>query len=111
MSRSGELRSDVIYFVMEHANRGELFKYICETRRFSEKLARTLFIQILEAAEYCHSLGIAHRDLKAENVLLDKNFNVKLADLGSAIDDSEPANLMYFGSDEYNPPEVLKHFD
>ena len=66
--------SKVIYFAMNNASKGELFKYICHTDRFSESLARTLFRKILEAVECCHSHGIAHRDLKAENILLTHDF-------------------------------------
>lgn len=44
-----------------------------------ETEARRVFKQILNAVSYLHRHGIVHRDLKAENLLLDKNNNIKLA--------------------------------
>jgi serine/threonine protein kinase len=49
--------------------------------------------------------------LKAENILLDSRYQIKLADLGSAIEYDEAPDELFFGSDEYNAPEVLKHFE
>ena len=76
---------DVLFIAMEHAQEGELFKYILETGRFSEPTARFFFIQLLNALKYLHlSAGICHRDLKPENILLDHLFNIKIADWGVA---------------------------
>jgi len=44
-----------------------------------EREARKLFKQIVAAVAYCHSRRVVHRDLKAENLLLDSNLNMKLA--------------------------------
>lgn len=50
----------------------------------SERLACEKFSQILSAVEYCHYKSVVHRDLKSENLLLDHNMNIKLADFGFA---------------------------
>jgi MAP/microtubule affinity-regulating kinase len=47
-----------------------------------EKEARQKFRQICSAVEYCHARSVIHRDLKAENLLLDKDMNIKIADFG-----------------------------
>lgn len=53
--------------------------YLANHGRLSESEARRKFWQILSAVEYCHSRKIVHRDLKAENLLLDNNMNIKIA--------------------------------
>ena len=47
--------------------------------RMIEKEARRKFKQIVSAVAYCHSRRVVHRDLKAENLLLDNNLNIKIA--------------------------------
>ena len=69
---------------MEYATNGELFEYIVEreTGMLPESEASSIFMQLLSGVEYLHHNGICHRDLKLENILLDKDNNVKIADFG-----------------------------
>ncbi|XP_074500264.1 NUAK family SNF1-like kinase 1 [Sebastes fasciatus] len=100
---------DKIVIVMEYASRGELYDYIQERRRLPETEARGIFRQITSAVHYCHKNGVVHRDLKLENILLDQDFNVKLADFGLSNHFQRGILLQtYCGSPLYAAPEIVK---
>ncbi|XP_036153409.1 NUAK family SNF1-like kinase 1 isoform X2 [Myotis myotis] len=69
---------DKIVIIMEYASKGELYDFISERRRLSERETRHFFRQIVSAVHYCHKNGVVHRDLKLENILLDDNCNIKV---------------------------------
>lgn len=73
---------NMIYLVTEYAAKGEIFDHLVEHGRMKEDEASRIFSQIVSAVEFCHSKGIVHRDLKAENVLLDNDMNVKVCFCG-----------------------------
>jgi serine/threonine protein kinase len=78
---------DCTFVVIEFCPEGDLFTNITEQGRYvgNDFLARRVFLQILDAVEFCHSIGIYHRDLKPENILVtDFGQTVKLADFGLA---------------------------
>ncbi|NP_001121499.1 NUAK family SNF1-like kinase 2 [Xenopus tropicalis] len=100
--------SSKIVIVMEYASQGDLYDYISERQRLSDHEARRFFRQIVSAVQYCHANGIVHRDLKLENILLDENKNVKIADFGlSNIYNSESYLQTYCGSPLYASPEIV----
>jgi serine/threonine protein kinase len=81
---------DCIYVILECCPEGDLFQNITERGQYvgKDELAKSVFLQILDAVEHCHSLGIYHRDLKPENILVkDNGATVKLADFGLATAD------------------------
>ncbi|KAM4612995.1 NUAK family SNF1-like kinase 2 [Polymixia lowei] len=99
---------DKIVIVMEYASRGDLYDYICEKQRISERDARHFFRQIVSAVHYCHQNGIVHRDLKLENILLDGNGNVKIADFGlSNLYHGDEYLQTFCGSPLYASPEIV----
>uniref|UniRef100_A0A8D0E8A6 non-specific serine/threonine protein kinase n=1 Tax=Salvator merianae TaxID=96440 RepID=A0A8D0E8A6_SALMN len=99
----------MLYLVTEYAKNGEIFDYLANHGRLSETEARRKFWQILSAVEYCHSRKIVHRDLKAENLLLDNNMNIKIADFGfgNFYKIGEPLTT-WCGSPPYAAPEVFE---
>lgn len=68
----------MIYLVTEYASQGEIFDHLVANGRMREDEAARVFSQMVSAVEFCHRNGIVHRDLKAENVLLDHELNVKV---------------------------------
>jgi len=95
--------------VLELCDGGELFDILYYTGQFSEKLARTFFRQVISAVQSCHARNVAHRDIKAQNVLLGENFQVKLADFGSSKiwTEGELMRTCRVGTKGYQAPEIL----
>ncbi|KAH9578324.1 Protein kinase domain [Trypanosoma melophagium] len=101
--------------VMELAPNGELFDKIVNLQRFDEQTARLYFQQLISAVHYCHGLNIAHRDIKAENLLLGEKNELKLCDWGLSRytkegcfkDDHQVLFHSLAGSIDYQAPEVL----
>uniref|UniRef100_A0A915NXA5 Protein kinase domain-containing protein n=1 Tax=Meloidogyne floridensis TaxID=298350 RepID=A0A915NXA5_9BILA len=98
-----------LYLVMEYASGGELFDYLVAHGRMKEKEARAKFRQIVSAVQYLHSKNVIHRDLKAENLLLDSAMNIKIADFGFS-NTFSPGNKLdtFCGSPPYAAPELFQ---
>lgn len=73
-----------IGIVLEYASGGELFDYILNHRYLKDNAARRLFAQLISGVGYLHKKGIVHRDLKLENLLLDRHRNIIITDFGFA---------------------------
>ncbi|KAG9245492.1 hypothetical protein BJ878DRAFT_541219 [Calycina marina] len=73
-----------IGIILEYASGGELFDYILNHRYLKDNAARKLFAQLISGVGYLHKKGIVHRDLKLENLLLDRNRNIIITDFGFA---------------------------
>ncbi|XP_036818546.1 MAP/microtubule affinity-regulating kinase 3 isoform X4 [Oncorhynchus mykiss] len=95
--------------ILNHPNIGEVFDYLVAHGRMKEKEARAKFRQIVSAVQYCHQKHIVHRDLKAENLLLDADMNIKIADFGFSNEFTMGNKLDTFcGSPPYAAPELFQ---
>jgi calcium/calmodulin-dependent protein kinase I len=104
----------IIFIVMEMMNGGELFEKLIEIDHYTESKASEIFREIVDAVRYCHSLGIVHRDLKAENLLFttpDDDAVLKISDFGFAkylIPNDGECLSTACGSPSYLAPEILE---
>eukprot|EP01137_Pigoraptor_chileana_P015135 Opistho-2@70693 len=104
---------DRLYFVMEYINGGEVYTHLQRTGRFTEEKTRFYIAEITSALTYLHDKGIVYRDLKLENLLLDKTGHVKITDFGLSKDNlqMEDRTTTFCGTPEYIAPEVLEDDD
>ncbi|GLE00741.1 hypothetical protein PINS_up009529 [Pythium insidiosum] len=68
----------------EFASNGDMFDVISSGGALPESIAKVFCAQLLRAVAACHARGVVHRDIKLENLLLDDQFTLKLADFGLA---------------------------
>lgn len=98
-----------LYLILEYVPNGELFDHLVAKGRLSMEEALQYFQQIISAVDYCHRFNIAHRDLKPENLLLDRDYNIKVADFGMAAWEGGTGMLeTSCGSPHYASPEVVQ---
>lgn len=93
------------YMVTQFAAAGDMARYLQVHRRFSEDTTRVLCSEILVALEYLHQQDIVYGDLKPENVLLDREGHILLADFGLSWSEKEPQ--VNQSTDEFMAPEQL----
>lgn len=99
-----------LYFIIDFLNGGELFTYLRKETRFQEMRAKIYAAEIIDALGCLHSNGIIYRDLKPENVLLDKEGHIRITDFGLSkqgmgINDQTHS---FCGTPEYLAPEIIK---
>ncbi|KIE00205.1 catalytic subunit of the PKA, partial [Metarhizium majus ARSEF 297] len=105
---------DSLYMLLDYVPGGELFSYLRKFRRFDEATAQFYAAEIVLVLEYLHEQqgGVAYRDLKPENLLLDKDGHIKLVDFGFAKrlgykGDHPVETYTLCGTPEYLAPEVI----
>uniref|UniRef100_A0A1I8FTP6 phosphorylase kinase n=2 Tax=Macrostomum lignano TaxID=282301 RepID=A0A1I8FTP6_9PLAT len=97
-----------VFFVFEICPNGELFEHLNKVVRLSEKRTRAVMQQLLDALQFLHRRSIVHRDIKAENILLDEAMNIKLTDFGFATEVEDDESLTDLcGTPSYLSPEIL----
>uniref|UniRef100_A0AC34RC44 Protein kinase domain-containing protein n=1 Tax=Panagrolaimus sp. JU765 TaxID=591449 RepID=A0AC34RC44_9BILA len=97
---------DVLLLVLEFCEYGDLLSYLMAHGALSYQVGQYWMTQVCDALVYIHSLGIAHRDVKAENVLISRNHQVKLSDFGFACQTTSPSRT-FCGSISYCSPQIL----
>ena len=76
---------EMTYVIMDYASKGNLLHQIRKPGGLEECEVRRLFTQVVQAVKYCHDNCIVHRDIKANNILIDASGNAKLCDFGLAV--------------------------
>lgn len=96
-----------VFIFLEYAKHGDMFGYITK-HKLSEDECMRFFYQTCEGISYIHGKSIMHRDMKPENILLDQNLNVKIADFGwSAEYLPTECRQTLCGTYEYMAPEIF----
>ena len=107
-----DVEDEKFYFlVMEYVENGNLLEYVNINGRLSEDHARRYFTQLITCLEYLHNeKKVAHRDLKCENLLLDRYNNIRVIDFGlsNMFTDVCPQLSTACGSPAYAAPEMIQ---
>ena len=100
----------VNYISLEYAENGCLINYLMNPNKgLGEYMSKHVFSQLVDALSYIHQQNFIHLDIKLDNILLDKYWNVKLADFGYAIQNEYNKLISsYVGTLCYCAPEILK---
>ncbi|KAF1806345.1 kinase-like domain-containing protein [Mucor lusitanicus] len=104
------LQGPYFYILMDYVNGGQLLHYIVKRQRLSDRRTRQFSRQIVSALDYLHRNSIVHRDLKIENIMIDKSGrHIKIIDFGlSNLFCPERQLTTYCGSLYFAAPELLK---
>ncbi|KAI5293439.1 hypothetical protein KEM55_007099, partial [Ascosphaera atra] len=101
---------NMVWLVLEYCPGDELYNYLLRNGPMPIDKVQRIFTQLVGAVAYVHSQSCVHRDLKLENILLDKNENVKLCDFGFTREYEGKASYLqtFCGTICYSAPEMLK---
>ncbi|KAK1783330.1 hypothetical protein QBC45DRAFT_366049 [Copromyces sp. CBS 386.78] len=101
---------NLVWMVLEYCPGDELYNYLLQHGKLSVDKVQRIFAQLVGAVCYVHRQSCVHRDLKLENILLDKHENVKLCDFGFTREYEGKANYLqtFCGTICYSAPEMLK---
>ncbi|CAO2649052.1 Nn.00g100010.m01.CDS01 [Neocucurbitaria sp. VM-36] len=101
---------ELVWLVLEYCPGDELYNYLLEKGALEPSKVQRIFTQLVGAVSYVHNKSCVHRDLKLENILLDKHGDVKLVDFGFTREYEGKSNYLqtWCGTICYSAPEMLK---
>jgi len=110
--KSGEILKTMM-LVLEYCPGGELFDILLYTHQLEPVTARTYFVQMMKGVRACHEVGIVHRDIKPQNLLLDDCYQLKISDFGLSFLSRQQKGMQDIlksccGTPGYQAPELLK---
>ncbi|KAK9507817.1 hypothetical protein O3M35_007591 [Rhynocoris fuscipes] len=97
---------DYLYMVLPFVEAGDLFILLRKFKKFNENLSQFYGAQVLLALEYLHNLNIIYRDMKPENILLERSGYIKLTDFGLSKKTDNRTYTMC-GTPDYIAPEMI----
>ncbi|KAH7072773.1 kinase-like domain-containing protein [Paraphoma chrysanthemicola] len=101
---------ELVWLVLEYCPGDELYNYLLQKGALEPSKVQRIFTQLVGAVSYVHNKSCVHRDLKLENILLDKHGDVKLVDFGFTREYEGKSNYLqtWCGTVCYSAPEMLK---
>lgn len=100
-----DINESYIIIIMEYCENGNLWNFM-KTKDFQYHKNK-IIKEFLEAIQYLHNKGIAHCDIKLDNIVIDSNFNAKLSDFGYSQTEPICSDELKFGTLLYAPPELF----
>lgn len=103
--------SDILYFVMDYIPGGDLMSLLIKFGVFEEHLARFYIAELTCAVESVHKMGFIHRDIKPDNILIDKDGHIKLTDFGLCTGFRWTHNSKYYQPNDHNRQDSMEPID
>lgn len=106
LKKKGKVVNGIVYLLLECITGGLLFDVAQTMGGMGEDAGRFFMSQMLDVLEFMHGKGVAHRDLKLENIMVDENMNLKVADFGYSSFTNVHKLKSYRGTKTYMAPEI-----